>query len=167
MTLVSTVTVGAGGAANITFSSIPQTGTDLLLVLSARSTTSTNEVYCALNSTSVGVSRYLWGSGSVKGSSYYDTGAWAFSVSKSTDTANSFGNSTLYIPNYTSTTNKSISVDDVYETNATEAYQNLRAMLSTVTTGITSISLTASNFAQYSTASLYIVTKGSGGASVA
>ena len=33
----STVTVGAGGAANITFSSIPSTYTDLKLVWSARS----------------------------------------------------------------------------------------------------------------------------------
>ena len=37
-TLISTVTVGAGGAASIDFNSIPGTYTDLLLVVSVRST---------------------------------------------------------------------------------------------------------------------------------
>jgi len=166
MSLVSTTTVGAGGVATITFSSIPQTATDLLILLSARATTATNEVYIALNGTSVGISRLLSGDGSSSSSSYYSTGAWVGSVNKPTDAASTFGNSSIYIVDYTSSVNKSLSVDEVQETNATEAYQLLRAMRSTVTTGITSITLTASNFAEYSTASLYTITKGSGGATV-
>ena len=37
MTPIQTVTVGSGGAANITFSNIPQTYTDLVIKISARS----------------------------------------------------------------------------------------------------------------------------------
>ena len=40
-TLISSVTVGSGGAANIEFTSIPATYTDLLLKLSTRTTRST------------------------------------------------------------------------------------------------------------------------------
>ena len=39
---IATVTVGAGGAASIDFTSIPGTYTDLLVLISARSTRSTD-----------------------------------------------------------------------------------------------------------------------------
>ena len=42
MTLISSSTVGSGGTASISFSSIPNTYTDLVVKLSVRSTASTN-----------------------------------------------------------------------------------------------------------------------------
>jgi len=42
MQLIETVTVGAGGSSLITFSNVPQTGTDLLVTVSGRSTGSSN-----------------------------------------------------------------------------------------------------------------------------
>jgi hypothetical protein len=74
-----------------------------------------------------------------------------------TATANTFASTEIYIPNYTSTTSKSVSIDGVTENNATTSYQTFTAGLSTLSTAITSVSfgLGAGNFVQYSTFSLY------------
>jgi hypothetical protein len=73
-------------------------------------------------------------------------------------TSNTFGNTSVYIPNYAGSNFKSISIDGVTENNATAALQFFNAGLFKSTSAITSISLTAYNFAsyvQYSTADLY------------
>jgi hypothetical protein len=73
-------------------------------------------------------------------------------------TSNTFNNAEWYFPNYTSSNNKSFSVDAVQETNGTGAYAQLWAGLWSDTSAITSITLDiieAGNFAQYSTAYLY------------
>lgn len=165
-TLISSVTVGSGGAANITFSSIPQTYTDLLVKVSGRSsrtgTTSGDSFSIAFNG--VGGTSYsdiaVRGSGSAA-ISYSDVSA-AFAdlgrIPAAGQTASTFGNCEVYIPNYTSSNNKSISVDTVTENNATEAYQTLLAGLFSNTGAITSIVIAPSGsntFVQYSTAYLY------------
>jgi hypothetical protein len=62
-------------------------------------------------------------------------------------TANTFANVEVYIPNYTSTNQKSVSADAVSEQNATTAYMALTAQLwSNLTTAITSISVAGSNW---------------------
>jgi hypothetical protein len=166
MTLVSTVTVGSGGAASIVFSSIPQTATDLVILISGRCTTTSNEIYLDFNGgSSVQSERRLVGDGSTT-ASQTSTDGWIASMPKSSFTANTFGSTMVYIPNYTAAVNKSISVDDVNENNASNADQVIRAMLWASTAAITSLTLVAANFAQHSTASLYTITKGSGGATV-
>ena len=71
-------------------------------------------------------------------------------------TASTFGNAEIYIPNYASSNNKSVSADFVSETNAADAIFGLTAGLWANTSAITSIKLTpAAAFAQYSTATLY------------
>ncbi len=172
MTLVSTVEVGAGGAASIDFTSIPQTGTDLLLVVSAR--TGNSSVYDNLRvqfngdtNTANYSARYLDGSGSAATS---DVATDVQGITEgNTATASTFGNASIYIPNYTSAVAKSVNSDSVSENNATAARQRISAGLWSGTAAITSIALKANsgtNFAQYSTASLYVIQKGSGGASV-
>jgi len=161
--VISSVTVGSGGAANIEFTSIPQTYTDLKIVFSARMTNSTNvvdDVVISINSsTSNFTMRRLFGSGS--GTPFSDTGGgnynWISQSPNAGATTNTFGNAEIYIPNYTSSANKSISADSVSENNGTTAYAFLGAVLWSNTAAITSISLGgfASNFAQYSTAVLY------------
>jgi hypothetical protein len=86
-------------------------------------------------------------------------------LSYSTDTANTFGSITAYIPNYAGSTNKSVSLDSVSENNATAAYQRITAGLWSSTAAITQITFTSpdGNWATGSTASLYGVTKGSSG----
>lgn len=167
MTLISTVTVGSGGAASIDFTSIPQTYTDLFVVVSARCTTTQTDILGKFNGSTSGYSgRYLVGTGSSAVSGTV-TNFMAITVD-SASTSNTFSNSSLYIPNYTGSTAKSYSVDAVNENNATGAYSILVAGLWTGTAAINQITLTpaSGNHAQYSSASLYGILKGSGGATV-
>lgn len=155
--LIETVTVGAGGSASITFSSIPQTYTDLLIVVSGRCTGSGNGLNITFNSNTSNYSnRALQGSGSSAGSfGTYNRNAGF--VSFSSETASVFGSSAIYIPNYAGSTNKSYSADGVSENNATTSYLGIIAGLWSNTAAITSASLSAmdGNLVQYSSASLY------------
>ncbi len=167
MTLVQTVTVGAGGAASIEFTGIPQTGTDLLVVYSLRQAAGgQSTMQISFNGANYPTNKNLLGNGATASSN--GSASVVGYPSASTDTANTFGNTTIYFSNYSSTTsNKSFTSDSVSENNGATAYQLLSAGLWASTAAITSISMaTGSNWAQYSTASLYLVTKGSGGASV-
>lgn len=170
MTLISTITVGAGGATSMDFTSIPQTYTDLQVVVSARSGFSANYLYLNLflnNSSTSITARNLLGTGSATSSNtnaQIDAGAVA-----ATATANTFSNVTIYIPNYTGSTNKSWSADGVTENNATAGFQSITAGLWSNTAAVTTVTIQAggTTFQQYTTASLYGILKGSGGATVA
>jgi hypothetical protein len=73
-----------------------------------------------------------------------------------TDTTNYvFSNNDLYIPNYTSSSYKSIVVDSVSENNSTSSYiTSMQAGLWSNTSAINAITLNAT-FAQYSEFTLY------------
>jgi hypothetical protein len=77
----------------------------------------------------------------------------------STSTASTFSTSSIYIPNYTGSANKSVSIDTAAETNATTQFMNLIAYKVASTAAITDLTFTtetlAVSFAQYSTAYLY------------
>jgi hypothetical protein len=168
ITLISTVTVGAGGQASIDFTSIPGTYTDLQVVMSARSNRASvaeDGTLITINgSTSTFSNRLLRGSGSAATST---TGTRALGdIPAATSTASTFSNQTIYLPNYAGGTNKSFSVDSVSENNATGAWQYIIAGLWSTASAITSISISpevGTGFTQYSTASLYGITKGSSG----
>jgi hypothetical protein len=159
----STVTVGSGGAASIDFTSIPSTYTDLVLVLSGRTNRSANgdDISISFNgSTSNFSSKFLYGNGA-SAASFSSTGL-AGIIGAGSDTANTFGNMQVYIPNYAGSTNKSYSIDSVNENNATTAFASFLAGLWSNTAAITQITFTsnnAANFVQYSTASLYGIKK--------
>jgi len=151
----STVTVGAGGAATIDFTSIPSTYTDLNLVLSLRPTTQ-DSVYLSFNgSTSSFTAKFLEGSGA-SASSGSGTRYVAFPL---TATASTFSSSSIYIPNYAGSNNKSYSIDSVSEANQTTAYADLVAGLWSSTSAINQITISlatgGNTFVQYTTASLY------------
>jgi len=158
---IATVTVGSGGAANIEFTSIPGTYTDLLVKLSTR--TNESQVFGAVtmdfnSSTSSQSTKYLFGNGASAGS--LDPGAVLYVGDGvgANATASTFSNMEVYIPNYTSANNKSASADAVGETNGTTAYMSLQANLWSNTAAITSIrfnAITTKTFQQYSTATLY------------
>jgi hypothetical protein len=79
-------------------------------------------------------------------------------INGNTSTSNTFGNGSIYIPNYAGSNNKSVSTDVVVENNATESSQYLLAGLWSDTSAITTIRLysrNSHNFLQYSTAYLY------------
>lgn len=174
MVAIQTVTVGAGGASSIEFTSIPQTYTDLKVVFSVRDATNNNGVVkITFNGSATGyTARQLYGTGSSAASNTDYTGSGTYygtegSSAPSNATASTFSNCELYIPNYTSSNNKSINADSLYENNGTLAYQSLSAGLWSNSAAITSIKIaqfSGNNFAQYSTATLYGVTSAGYGA---
>ena len=166
MTLIETKTLGTA-AASIEFTSIPQTFTDLVFLISARGGVGEgNGVSIKPNGqTSNRSSRQLFGDGTATGSNSFSDISGGI-INGSSETANTFNNSTTYITNYSAATNKSFSTDGVAENNATLARQAIVAGLWSDTTAITSITLVTSdagNFAIGSTFSLYGITKGSDG----
>jgi hypothetical protein len=166
-TVIGHVEVGSGGAAEIEFLSIPQTYDDLLLLVSARTTNAaTNDnLILIINGVTTNQSRRrLNGTGSAAQSSSSATSI-GLQVNGDTSTASTFGNASLYIPNYRASQSKSFSIDGVTETNATEAFTNLIAGLWASNDAITSLELDGdgTDFKQYSSATLYGITKGSSG----
>ena len=163
---IFTQTVGAGGVGAVTFNSIPQTFTDLMVVASTRSTFTSgfdsfglylNGSQSNISNTSINGS----GSGVTSTRSTYR----AISANDSAfATANTFANIEIYIPNYTAATFKQMIVQGVTENNAIASNLNLVANLWSQTAAITSLSFDNStsgqNFVQYSTFSLYGITKG-------
>jgi len=167
--LLEKITVGAAGASSVTFSGIPQTGyTDLKIVASLRA----DYTGVLLRFNSDAGANYTWtlveGNGTTAssmnqatlGGSYLNS-IYSRSSSRTTDTANTFGSYEAYVPNYTSSSQKSVSIDGVFETNATGGYDSLTAGKWTGTSAITSLTLLADsgNFVQYSTFYLYGVAK--------
>ena len=154
--LISSVTVGSGGAADIEFTSIPATYTDLLLKISLRGSFATlgDNITLTINNSAIGTPKTVGGNGA---SAFSNSDAFVYTGS--TATASTFGNGEFYIPNYTSSNNKSISADAVSENNATTAYAFLTAALWSNSSAITSIKLvpqgSAGTWVQYSTAYLY------------
>ena len=151
----------SGSVSSIDFSSIPSTYTDLCLKLSSRAATGgAVDVLIQFNtdSTSGNYSqRQIQGAGS--GTPGSGTGNQQSATSDgSSDTASTFANSEIYIPNYAGSTAKSFSTDSVTENNGTTAYATLRAGLWSGTAAINAIKLTHNggvSFATNSTAYLY------------
>ena len=156
-TLIQSVTVGSGGAASIEFGSIPQTYTDLVLLCSLDNSNSSVVAEIRFNGLSTNLSsRLLIGNGSAA-SSTTSTALRSYGTNPSDFTASIFSNMTIYIPNYSGSTNKSVSMDYVTENNGTESYCGFTAGLWSATAAITQITLTVGggNIVQYSSASLY------------
>ena len=162
---IETVTVGSGGAASITFSAIAADWTDLVILFSFRSAAGGSSAGKITFNTSGGTytRRRLGGDGS---SAFSDTPAFDYTINDSARTANTFANGSIYIANYRSAVAKSYSTDSVNENNATGAVQTLYAGLWSGTDPITSITLqdqAVANLVEFSSASLYGITRGSDG----
>jgi hypothetical protein len=158
-TLIASSTAGAGGVANIEFTSIPSTYTDLQILCSLDSSISAgaDDIYIQFNGSA---SNFNWKNALGTGSSAIsqnNTNNQAGSIPAANVTASAFGSASLYIPNYAGSNYKSISSDSVVENNGTTGYQALYATLWSNTAAITSIKLLPSSgtFLQYSTAYLY------------
>lgn len=156
MTKLASTTVGVGGTAAISFSNIPQGYTDLKIIVSARNTTNTLDCTITFNSSTTGYTRRdLYGNGS-SATTTSASDQYVIWLSQNSDTASTFGNAEIYIPNYSGFNYKSFHSDSVTENNATQAYQFLHAGLWSNSSPITSITLTSgSSFAQHSTFTLY------------
>lgn len=157
---IASVTVGSGGAANIDFTSIPSTYTDLLLKLSLRNTTASTytDIDVAFNGSTASMTRRaIYADGTTVSSFSASNSRFTYSGSANA-TASTFSNGELYIPNYAGSTNKSVSADTIVETNA--ATGNLAILVAGLwsnTAAINQITLTplTGSFVEYSTAVLY------------
>lgn len=131
-------------AASVTFSSIPATYQDLILQISARADNTGLLLQMTLNSaTSTYSNTLLLGNGATAtssnntGQSYLRAGY----VNPSGSTASTFSSGEIYIPKYTSTTDKPMSSIGFTENNATTAYIANYANLWGTSSAITSITL--------------------------
>jgi hypothetical protein len=170
MKLIETKTLTTT-TATVSFTSIPQTYTDLVVLLSARHGTTTNrDLWMQFNEVSGNLSsRRLTGNGSSAFSSNTTIIATNADIPGPSQTANTFSSYQAYIPNYTSNLVKTVSIDSVGENNGAVAHQNIVAGLWNVASPITSIQLvvTAASFVAGTTISLYGITAGSDGITTA
>ena len=170
ITKIAQVDVGAGGVTSIDFTSIPQTFTDLILMFSLRGSNADvrQEFSMFLNNNGSGYSfRSFLGSGS-SASSTNSAATAPPDGTAATATAGTFSNGQVYFPNYAGSTNKSYSLDQVTENNGTSSYQILTMGLWSNTAAINQISVQGTTIQQYSSCSLYGISKlGATGATVA
>jgi len=174
-TFIASSTVGSGGASTIEFTSIPQTYTDLLVMLSTRTNRNDGDydnIKITFNNSTSGFSARTLGTvlnNVFSGQNLGQSNAIYTLQYGSTATlpANIFANGCFYIPNYTSSNNKSIISDMGYPNSKGSAPNNdwlltMGAGLWSNTSAITSILLDpeyGSSFVQHSTAYLYGIKK--------
>ena len=136
---------GVGGSPSVTFSSIPSTYTDLVVLTSTRVGSANAGMFMKFNGSSSNYSaKRLIADTATSSDSGGSTnifiladGNWA--------TANTFNSASIYIPDYTSANYKSINIDCVAENNSTSGglyFLGLFAGLWSDTSAITSIAFT-------------------------
>ena len=170
MTKLATITIGATSQSSIEFTNIPQTYTDLKVVLSARTDRADyqDDLAVQFNSDSTSGNHswvVMWGNNSTgqsgtNTSDAYGHGGW---VNAASATSSTFGSIEIYFPNYTGNVYKTSSGFSNTENNSSTANQSLIAMASNLyrsSAPITSLkffsrSSTSYKFVQYTTATLY------------
>lgn len=159
---IATATVGSGGASSITFDPIAASWTDLVILASVRTTggSTSDQMLIKFNGSTSGYSSKMLG-GNGSSTSSPAIAQYVMPNNTTDQTASTFNNGQIYIPNYTGSSNKSYSAEGVQENNGTAAFMWMTAGLWSNTAAITSIELypTANTFAQYSTATLYGIKK--------
>ena len=173
MRVIGHTEVGAGNAVNITFSNIPQTFTDLLLVTSLRSNRDAklDRARVVLNGDQANNYTYrtFVGTGtSIFGEGITTNGMIFYSANGNTASASTFSTVKVLLPNYrVSGIVKVASLDGSwasFETN--ESWREMNTGTWNGTTAITSLSLVmdfGTAWLQYSSSTLYGITAGSSG----
>lgn len=162
MFLISKIVVGAGGVSTLSFTSIPQTYSDLYIKASLRTNANGEADNCILSvngsTANIGWAR-LYGEGTGIGANTSVTSTNISMVTAAnTLTANVFGNGDLYLPDYTTSKNKTLVGTSCTEKNGTVSYQYSTGMHINNSAAITSLSfapVTGPNFVEHSTIYLY------------
>ena len=149
---------------SVTFANIPQTGyTDLKIVISARSDSgeTTGVLYFNSDTTHANYNATrLLGEGTSGTSAASTNNPYFFYINPSSATSSTFSNIEIYIPNYTSSNPKVLSIDGVTENNGGYVIDHLGAGRWTGTAAISSIVVRpyvagGASFVSGSTISLY------------
>jgi len=163
---ISTITVGSGGAANVTFSSIPQTYTHLQIrILAKTAFTSSNQdglnvQYNGATGSSYNY-HYIGGNGSVAysgGNASAQTFMQSISVAGTSSNANTFGSGIIDILDYANTNKNKVQRALGGVDNNGSGVVEMWSGLYLATTAISSIKLysfNGSNISQYSSFALY------------
>lgn len=160
-TPLATITVGSGGATNITFSNISQDYKDLIIKCTTRSTDNAGAgsrgLNIGFNGTTSNVSgRWFYSVTSPGTTTVSNTIA---AIGGTGATVSTFSNTEIYLYNYTSSNYKAISTESIMESNSSTAFElDFMATRWSSTAAITSVTIypdTPSSFAQYSTFYLY------------
>ena len=153
--LIGSQTVGAGGTAgSITFSTIPQTYTDLLLLISFKYTSgSRNGLWIYPNGATTNLTQIQ-----IYNFDGTSLGSNSNSYPQLQANGSAYSNSSVYFSNYASSNPKSMSIDNAGEINGNSDYAGfLQSALWNSSSAISSITLTPAGgtIAQYSTFYLY------------
>ncbi len=174
MKLIGTTTV-TSDTQTITLSSIPSTGSDLYVTVSAKYNYASS--FTGMNmringdSSAVYSRNFIFGDGSSKAASGGSDETSFFlniGATGTNGTADIFSNGYFYFPNYAGSMAKGFSSDWVVENNTATAYQELFAGSWNSTAAITSLSFYNAStnpvvpFAAGTTISVYTITKGTG-----
>jgi hypothetical protein len=150
-------------AASVTFSAIPSTYTDLVLRISARNdravTNGTMNMRINGLTTSIYSFTFLEGNGSAASSNRSTAIANISDIPLvgSSTTSNTFSSIEIYLPSYTASQNKPVSIFGVNETNATAIEMKANAALIQSTATVSSIELSnTSTFQFVSGSSFYL-----------
>lgn len=144
----------------ITFTNIPQNAKDLMIVLSGRNNSSNTTIEINLGNNLNWTSQHLSASGPTVSAATGTDGQIANAISSSGATANIFGNTSIYISNYTSTsTGKMVLVDALVENNGSTAGARLNWMYWNNTSNVETITLSVptGSFLTLTSVSLYTI----------
>ena len=163
MRLIETVTVGAVGISSIIFTNIPQDGSDLLLLTSTRDNNAAaiQTLEFTINDDKLDtISIRATGSIIISSTSRSEM---ALANNSTASAANTFNNARIYIGDYTSSSKHGMLFESVTATNdITNNRLGFDFGADTILAPVTSLALISQNtFVQYSSASLYKITKGS------
>jgi hypothetical protein len=160
--LISKVIVGSGGTASIQFNSIPQTFTDLVIKVTGRTNKGDlyNDLSIRFNGSSVDFNTMGLVSSSTSKTGFTTTSPYVGSVNDTGGSGgdNMFSSNEIYIPNYSGSNYKCVSVDSVVERNTSGGNElGFYSTLWSQNAAITSITLVSNGYtlAQYGTAYLY------------
>jgi hypothetical protein len=167
MKFIASTTI-TGSPADISITNIPQTFTDLYIVISSIARTSANPNALVVNANGYTSTNGSWRDLRGNGSTISTATTTTAVVGLLTNISNTFNLVNIYIPNYSSSGTKIYHSDCVTENNGTTAYININAGRFDVASAITSLQFgdgsAGGGLGVGSSISIYGIIKGSGGA---